>query len=504
MMSVALVLVSVILVLLLGLMAKSWIRRSNLPGPPLIPFFGVAAFMWQIKTKDILPLFIGWYKKYGEIFEVEVFGMPYVFVAEPEVVEPVLTNSVNITKGYFEYKFFRPMFNDGLIVSDGDKWRSRRKLLTPSFHFKILELALISINRNAKVHVSDLLASGGKPMELEEAIFLSTLKLICETAMGVQLSTKNKKENQYIKASKICLDEIVERYLRVWRYPEFMFRFCSAGKLFFKNVEITHNFDKQVIRQRKELFQAEKNGSQNNGSEKNDRRKAFLDSLIELEDSHPGLFTESDMMEEVDTFMTAGHHTTASAMMFAYLLLANHPDIQEKVYDEQIAIFENDERMPTIQDLSKMVYLEMVIKETLRLYPTVPFTSRLLKEDLRIDENRVIKAGKTVVVFTYGVHHSKKHWDNPDEFIPERFTPGTNRHSFSYIPFSAGPRNCIGQKYAILVLKTMLSTVVRKCWLEPVASMDSLDLDYAITLKPSGGLLVKVLPRDNTKASLSQ
>ncbi|CAH1400225.1 unnamed protein product [Nezara viridula] len=501
MMSVALVLVTALLVLLLGLMAKSWSRRSNLPGPLSIPFFGVAVYMWRLKTTDIIDLIKGWYTAYGEIFEIEILGTSYVIVSEPELVEPVLTNSINITKGYIEYSFFRPMFDDGLIVSDGDKWRSRRKLLTPSFHIKILESSLQSISQNAEAHVSILLAYDGKPVKVDDIILITTLKILCETAMGVQLNTKDEKQNEYIKATKICLDGVVERYLRIWHYPEFIFRLCRAGKLFFKNVEITHNFDKQVIEQRKALFQAEKNGSQNNGHKKNDRRKAFLDLLLELEDSHPGLFTESDMMEEVDTFMIAGHHTTASAMTFAYFLLANHPDVQEKVYDEQIGIFGNDKRIPTIQDLNKMVYLEMVIKETLRLYPIIPLYSRLLNEDLQIDENRVIKAGKTVVVFTYGVHRSKKHWKNPDAFIPERFAPGTNRHSFSYIPFSAGPRNCIGHKYAMMVLKTLLSTVVRNCWLEPVTT--SIVLEFGITLKPCGGLLVKVLPRDNTKASHS-
>ncbi|XP_066904792.1 cytochrome P450 4C1 isoform X2 [Halyomorpha halys] len=486
-------------VLIVGFLVKSW-RRSKLPGPSGIPFLGQALTMWLKNTRDIVPLFVGWREKYGGLFEVEVFGMIYVFISEPELVEPILTSSTNITKGYFEYSFFRPMFNDGLIVSDGDKWRSRRKLLTPSFHFKILESSLKGMCRNSAAYVSTLLASGGKPIKLEDIVYLNTLKIIVETAMGVELSSEDKEQNEYLTASKQCVDGVVERYLRVWQYSELTFRLCDAGKQFFKNVDITHNFDQKVIRERKELFQAAKNGTSNNGIEKNGRRKAFLDTLLELDNSNPGLFTEADIMEEVDTFMTAGHHTTASAMMFAHFVLANNPAVQEKVYDEQLEIFEGSERMPTIQDLNKMIYLEMVIKETLRLYPSVPFHTRLLTEDLRIDESTVIKAGQSILVFTYCVHRSKKHWENPEEFIPERFAPGIERHPFSFIPFSAGPRNCIGQKFAIMELKTVLSTVVRKCRLEPVTT--SVDLDYGITIKPSS-LMVKAFPRDKTKASLS-
>nr|XP_014280689.2 cytochrome P450 4C1-like [Halyomorpha halys] len=498
-MGVTLALLSAFLALLVLFLVKPW-RRSKLPGPPGVPFLGQALTMWLRTPKDIVPLISEWCEKYGGLFEVEVFGMKYVVVAEPEVVEPLLTSTVNITKGYYEYSFIKPAFMDGLLLSSGDKWRSRRKLLTPCFHFKILESSLESICRNADEYASTLLASGGKPFELTEILYLHTLKSICESAMGVQLSSRDEEQNEYIKSTKIIAYGVVKRYLRVWQYPEFIFRLCDAGKRFFKCIDIIHNFDKKVIRQRKRLFKAEKTGCEYNKITKNDQRKVFLDTLLDLDESNPGLFTEDDILEEVHTFMVEGHHTTGSALMFAHFLLANYPKVQEKVYAEQMEIFEGSERMPTMQDLNKMIYLEMVIKETLRLYPSIPFFTRLITDDLRIDENTTIKAGQTVLVFAYSVHRSKKHWDNPNEFIPERFTPGIERHPFSFIPFSAGPRNCIGQKFAMRNLKTVLSIVVRNCRLEAVTT--SFTVDYMVTIKPSP-LSIKVLPRNETKTSLS-
>ncbi|XP_066904788.1 cytochrome P450 4C1 isoform X2 [Halyomorpha halys] len=486
---------------ILFFLAKCW-KPSTLPGPRGLPCFGLAFHMIGIISSDIIPLLMKWFDEYGDIFEMQILGVKYVFLTEPEFIKPLLCSSTNISKGEFEYSLLRPMFSDGLIVSDGNKWRARRKLLTPSFHFKILETSIETVSRNAEEYVSYLLASGGRPVEIGDKIFLMTLKIICETAMGVKLKTENNEQNEYINASKSCHDSIVYRYLRVWLFPDFIYSRSRAGKKFFHCANVVHNLADQVIINRKKLFLAEENGSKKKDLRKKEKN-AFLDHLLALDHSNPGLFTHSDIREEVDNFMIAGHNPSGAALNFLHFLLANHPDVQEKVYDEQLEIFGGDERTPTSKDLQKMIYLEMVIKETLRLYPSVPVYSRFLKEDLKLDENIVIPAGQTVAILAIAAHRSKKYWDDPEEFIPERFAPGIERHPFSFIPFSAGPRNCLvmivftGQKYAMVELKTIASTIARRCWLEPVTT--SVSLDYGITLHPVEPIIVKVFPRNGTR-----
>ncbi|CAH1400219.1 unnamed protein product [Nezara viridula] len=387
MMSVCLGLICVLLVALAGFLAK-YRKQSTLPGPRGIPFFGnVWNHIFRTAPKEILPKLKRFINKYGSIFELRMFGIHYVFVSEPELVKALLSSSTNVTKGRFEYSFFRPLFHDGLIVSEGKKWRSRRKILEPSFHFKILKKSIETVSRNAEEFVSHLLNSGGEPTEIEDMIYLLTLKIICETAMGVKLNTKDEQQNDYIKASKMSHDGMVYRFFKFWLYPDFIYRHCNAGKMFFKCVDLIHNFTNQVIRNRKELFIAEKNGSNCKVSTKKEGN-AFLDNLLELEDSNPGLFTESDIFEEVNTFMIAGHNPSAATLNFLHFLLANHPDVQEKIYNEQMEILGDEKKIPTAQDLQKMIYLEMVIKETLRLYPTIPFQSRLIVEDLQIGKNK--------------------------------------------------------------------------------------------------------------------
>ncbi|CAH1400211.1 unnamed protein product [Nezara viridula] len=490
----------VLMVVFVRFLVKNW-KPSMLPGPRGFPYFGAAFSVVGISSKDIIPLIIKWCDEYGKMFGVKMLGANYVFVSEPELVKPLLTSSINITKGRFEYSFLKLIFNDGLIVSDGEKWRSNRRLLTPSFHNKILKSSVETVGRNAEEFVSQLLASDGKPIDIEDTTHLLTLKIICETAMGVKLNTKDKQQNEYVKASRICHDTLVYRYLRFWLFPDFIFRRSDVGKRFIKSLKLIHEVADQVIKKRKELYIAEKNESKNEDSRKKERN-AFLDNLLELVDSNPDLFNESNIREEVDTFLIAGHNPSAATLKFLHFILANRPDVQEKLYDEQVDIFGDSKRMTTAQDLEKMTYLKMVINETLRLYPTIPLYSRCLKEDLLIDEKTIIPAGHTVAVFTYAVHRSKKHWDNPEEFIPERFAPGIEIHPFSFLPFSAGPRNCIGQKYAMMELKIIISTLVRQCWLEPVTT--SVSLDYGITLNPVEPIIVKAIPRNGTRRMIPE
>nr|XP_014270541.1 cytochrome P450 4C1-like isoform X1 [Halyomorpha halys] len=468
-------------------------RPRGVPGPPALPFFGQAFKLLFIGERDILPLFKEWFDTYGSVVQVEMLGNVYVLLSEPESVEPVLSSSVHISKGFWEYLFFRPWLNDGLLLSTGDKWRLRRKLLTPSFHFKILESFLGGISKNSELYVASLLESGGKPIDIQEPISMATLKIICETAMGVTLSTDNEEQNAFIKAIKDASEGIVLRYLTFWLYSDFIYRRSKFGKKFYKSIDTLHSFSKKVIRKRKELYQSEKSHL---GEGNKSGRKAFLDLLLEVEDSNPGLFSEADIQEEVDTFMFEGHDTVSASIIFSHFLLATHPDVQEKAFKEQDEIFGNDRRPPSMQDLQKMTYLEMVIKETLRLYPSVPFHSRKLYQDLKIDENTVVPAGQSIGILTYYIHRSVRHWEDPELFIPERFDPEITRHPFSYIPFSAGPRNCIGQKLAMMEIKTLLSTVLRNCVLESVTK--SVDPVASVIIRNLGPIIVKVLPRDGT------
>lgn len=226
-------------------------------------------------------------------------------------------------------------------------------------------------------------------------------------------------------------------------------------------------------------------------------RLAFLDLM--LESTYCGVnITDTEIKEEVDTIMFEGHDTTAAGSSFVLCLLACHQDIQERVYNEQKQIFGDAKRAATFFDTVQMNYLERVIFETLRLYPPVPVIAREVHENVTLaSQPLTIPAGATVVIGTLRVHRHSDLYENPNEFNPDNFLPERtqNRHYYGFIPFSAGPRSCVGRKYAILKLKILLSTIIRNYKVYSSSTEKDFKLQGDIILKRADGFPIRLEPR---------
>uniref|UniRef100_A0A8D8Z2M3 Cytochrome P450 4g15 n=1 Tax=Cacopsylla melanoneura TaxID=428564 RepID=A0A8D8Z2M3_9HEMI len=175
--------------------------------------------------------------------------------------------------------------------------------------------------------------------------------------------------------------------------------------------------------------------------------------------------------------------------MVTLILLAIHQDVQDKVLEELDHVLGNDPTYcPTYEDLCKLEYLDMVIKESLRLYPAAPIIGRHIDEDFDLGNGIILPKGVTVFVSIYAVHRDPKYYDNPNQFDPNRWTPDlvAQRPPNCFMPFSTGPRNCIGGKYAMMQMKTVLSTILRKYRILPAkecSRMEDIAFDWKITIK---------------------
>nr|CAD7414090.1 unnamed protein product [Timema poppensis] len=196
--------------------------------------------------------------------------------------------------------------------------------------------------------------------------------------------------------------------------------------------------------------------------------------------------------------MFAGFETTASGSSFALMLLAFHPDIQDRAFQELVDIFGNDKMQPaTFEDLKEMTYLEQIIMETLRLYPSIPITMRDVEEEIPI-KNYIIPADCTIMINYLVIHRNPKYFTNPDKFDPDNFSQEkkSTRHPFVFKPFSDGPRVCVGVKYAMFQMKVMLSTILRYYQILPVRKLEDLErLETSISMTPVLGVRVRLLPR---------
>ncbi|RXG54293.1 cytochrome P450 4V2, partial [Armadillidium vulgare] len=244
--------------------------------------------------------------------------------------------------------------------------------------------------------------------------------------MGRTINAQDSPESEY--------NILVTRFARPWLQYDFIFKRTKWGKLQEKSLEFLHKFSLETIRERRKEYKRLKSKK---------KRQAFLDLLIEYSEQND-LLTEENIREEVDTFMFAGHDTTAVGINWAIYLLGLHPEIQEKVYEELESIFGKSDRPASSDDIREMKYLECCIKETLRILPSAPMFTRHLTEDMTINGYEIPK-GTDVVVVIYSLHRNPQHYSDPLSFQPERFFPedSAKRNPYSYIPFSAGPRNCI-------------------------------------------------------------
>ncbi|XP_045537192.1 cytochrome P450 4C1, partial [Papilio machaon] len=441
-------------------------------------------------------------KNYNGIYRFWSFPIGAVFIYNPDDVEIILTSMKYHEKSVI-YKFLKPWLNDGLLLSGGSKWLDRRKILTPAFHFNILQRYLVSLKDSADRLVDTVNKVLNVEVDLVPIISECTLQSICESAMGTKLS-----DDSTGKSYKTAIHELglllVQRFVRIYLYADFLFNLSALAKRQNKYLSIVHNFTRNVIKERKKYIADNgidlSNDSSNSTEDdsvniyRKKRRTAMLDLLILAEKD--GLIDNAGIEEEVDTFMFEGHDTTAAALTYCLMLIANHPDIQDKILAELNEIYGKTNRAVTMEDLNEMRYLERCIKEAIRLYPPVPFISRKLNNNVQLS-NYTVPAGTLCHIHIYDLHRLESLYPNPDKFDPDRFLPENvaKRHNYAYIPFSAGPRNCIGQKFAMMQMKTAVSAILRNFKLLPVTGCSDLEFQADLILRNSKPVFVKFVKR---------
>ncbi|XP_015368249.1 PREDICTED: cytochrome P450 4C1-like [Diuraphis noxia] len=439
-----------------------------------------------LKPKDVLPFFDSILKQYGPLVHFHVLGHSYVLLNDPDDIKVLLSSSQHINKGP-EYTFLKPWLNKGLLTSGNQKWHTRRKMLTYTFHFKILETYVPTFNKHAQCLAKKLenMASNDQRVSIYNHMTLCALDLVCDTIMGTELRSQEGESKEYVKAIDTVTDITINRVCKFWLWNKNIFNLSQNGRNFNKSLKILHTFTENVIKNKRAKLESVNCLEIEELSFGKKQVQSFLDLLIGISKQNPEKMTDLDIREEVDTFLFEGHDTSSTAITMAFIQLGLNQDIQDRVREELYSIFEDSDREATLADLKSMKYLDRVIKETLRLYPSVPSVTRMLKQHLHIREYE-IPPDTVIVILPYLLHREEKHFPNPLTFDPDRFLPenSINRHPYAFIPFSAGPRNCIGQKFAMYQMKTVISTVIRKMRIETLGSQDDIKISTQLILRP--------------------
>jgi len=480
----------------------------KMPGPrPVLPILGNALQLKRGGCALFAQLVDFWRMYKSPVYSLWLGPNPVVILCQAEALEKIVNSSKHMSKSK-EYNFLHEWLGTGLLTSTGSKWKSRRRLLTPTFHYKILTDFVDVYNEQAETMIQKLDAKVDKgEFNIFNNVTLCALDIICETAMGRDVGAQKNSESPYVQSVYRMTDLVQIRMISPWQWNDFLYSFMPNGKEYRKCISTLQGFTKQVIRDRKaELEEQMSKDTESNRAVALDsleqastigksKRLAFLDMLLYSAFSNPDM-TETDILEEVDTFMFEGHDTTAAAMNWAIHLLGAHQDVQKKLQEEMDQIFGDTDRHVTMDDIKQMKYMDRVIKEALRLFPSVPMFGRETSEDCVLDKYKVPK-GTTVLTFTPAVHRDARYFPDPEKFDPDRFLPENinGRHPFTYIPFSAGLRNCIGQKFAQNEEKVLLSHIVRRYNIESTQKRDELKPNGSLILRPDKGIYVKLTHR---------
>uniref|UniRef100_A0A8C5QDA3 Cytochrome P450 n=1 Tax=Leptobrachium leishanense TaxID=445787 RepID=A0A8C5QDA3_9ANUR len=409
--------------------------------------------------------------------------LPALLICHPEYAKAILSRQD--PKHKMLYDFVVPWIGRGLLILSGPKWQQHRKLLTPGFHYDVLKpyVKLTSDCTNVMLGKWEPLASGKESVELFHHVSLMTLDTIMKCAFSYQSNCQTDSENEYIKAV-YEISYLTERRIRFFpHHSDLIYYFSSHGSRFRKALKVAHLHTDKVIKLRKESLKQESELEKI----KKKRHLDFLDILLYAKDENGQGLSDEDLRAEVDTFMFEGHDTTASGVSWTLYCMAKYPEHQQKCREEIREVLGGRDTVEW-EDLGKLTYTAMCIKESLRLYPPVPDIARELTKPITFCDGRSLPKGAVVVLNMYAIGRCPSIWEEPEVFDPMRFSPenASTRHSHGFLPFSAGSRNCIGQNFAMNELKVAVALTLQRFELSSAPGKEPLKLSQLVLRSVNG------------------
>ncbi|XP_001375144.1 cytochrome P450 4A6-like [Monodelphis domestica] len=486
------VLLSLVLLLLKGVQLyrrRQWLLRTfqNFPGPPAHWFNG---HFWEYQKADEITVTLFWAKQFPSAFPRWFSGFTVALqVYDPEYMR-ILLGRPDPKADKF-YRLLAPWIGKGLLILNGSTWFQHRRLLTPAFHYDILKpyVALMVDSVLVMLKKWEKLITQDSSLEIFEHVSLMTLDTIMKCAFSYHSNCQMERNaDDYIQAVKEQAILVFSRVRNDLYHNDFVYWFSPQGYQARRWAHLAHNHTDQVIKKRKQHLHQE------GGLEAilKKRHLDFLDILLCSKTENGDSLSDKELRAEVDTFMFEGHDTTASGISWLLYSLAMNPEHQQKCREE-IRDLLGDEMAIGWEHLNRMPYTTMCIKESLRLYPPVTSISRDLSKPLTLSDGRYLPAGTIVTLHIHALHHNPSVWPEPEVFNPLRFSPEnlTSRHTHSFLPFSAGTRNCIGQQFAMNEMKVAVALTLLHFHLEPDATQPP-QLFPRVVLRSKNGIHLKL------------
>jgi len=394
--------------------------------------------------RDMLGLYRNSAREYGDVVRLRFMGLDTFTVSHPDHFKYVLQdNNKNYGRNPFINDLVRMFVGDSLFTTDGGDWLSRRRLMQPAFHRQ----RIATFGALMSAATSEMLAGwdaepDGRLLQLDPALMALTLRIAGQALFSVDLLG----ESSALGEGFTGMSEYIN-YRMKHPFPPPLFVPTKANRLYRRTRRLLDEKIYGLIRQRR--AEAAEHGD-------------LLGMLMEARDADTGEGMSDDQLRnEIAVMMFAGHETTAATLAWAFYLLSQNPAAEAKLHAELDSVLAG--RAPTLDDLPRLPYTRLVVDETLRMYPPAfAITRASLGPDV-IGGYR-LPAKASVTLLTWNAHYDPRFWDKPDLFDPERFTPegSANRPAFAYLPFGAGPRQCIGNIFALSEAQLVLAGMAQR------------------------------------------
>ncbi|MGR3279713.1 cytochrome P450 [Acaryochloris marina NIES-2412] len=420
--------------------------------------------IWQLLqfSRNPLDFSIKSAQEYGDVVKISVGSSHAYLFHHPDLIAEVLSKQNQHFIKDFSYRALAGIFGNGLLLSDGDLWQRHRRLMQPAFTQERISSYAATIVEDTAYMLSTW--KNGETRDIYQEISHLTVKVITKVLFGVDVTQIALKVGDSLEA---VMRQFYHRAQTNFLLPSWMptpsnLRGNQALKHLNKTVAA-------IIEQRRHSPQDD-----------------LLSSLLLAQDEDGSQLTMDELRDEVMTLLLAGHDTTVNALTWTLMLLAQHPVVAAKLKSETQSVLEG--KFPDITDLSRLPYTEMVLKESMRLYPPAWALSREVSQDCMIGPY-ALKKGATIFFSQWVVHRDARFFDDPEQFLPERWQDNLEQKlpRCAYFPFGAGPRACIGKVFSMMEAKLMLAMISKQYCLMLVPDQ-TIELLPSITLRPKHGI----------------
>ena len=416
---------------------------------------------------------------YGDVVFFRFGGVPICLLTHPDAVEQVLvTNSSNFVKSR-AYRAISRILGKGLLTNEGEPWQRQRKLIQPAFrHESLVPYARVMVESADRVFGR---WRDGETRDIHKDMMRATLEIVASTLLGCDASEK-------AKTVSAALEVVAEKFLN---QASLAFLLPAGlplpGALSLQRaIRVLDRIIYDVIRERRTSGQT---------------RGDLLDTLLRAQDRETGQMSDAQLRDELMTLFLAGHETTAIALSWTTYLLAQHPEVDAQLAEELDTVLGG--RAPAFEDLPKLRFTEMVIKESMRLYPPVWGFSRQALRAFEVDGYQ-LPAGTNAFMMQWVTQRDPRFFPEPEKFDPLRWREDPVRSGkiprFAYFPFGGGPRVCVGAAFAMLEATLLLARISQRFRFS-VAPGERAEIHPSVTLRPKRGIKLVLHRRNGTPAN---